>query len=88
MMKMPWDFIGTYETRKSIFQNEEFNFCLPMGNVCAHRRRAGTIGIRILAGANGFVNAFGRDCIRAKTLDDKKYVSALCAAVREKLCDV
>ena len=57
---------------------------LPIGNVCAHRRRPGTIGIRILAGANGLVNAFGLACIRAYIFDDKKYVSALCAR-RDKL---
>jgi hypothetical protein len=58
---------------------------LPIGNVCAHRRRPGTIGSRILAGANGLVNAFGLACIRANIFDDKKNVSALCAT-RDKLC--
>lgn len=31
----------------------------PMGNVCAQRRRSGAKGMRMLAGANGFVKGFG-----------------------------
>ena len=73
MMKVPREFIWTYaDEEKDRHRTRPGLDGVPMGNVCAHRRRPGAMGMRMLAGAKGLVNAFGRAGLRAKAFDRRK----------------